>query len=529
MKYPTTTLREYLKAVNAGINPAYLDLGFNAEQFKEMRIGLEHGININVYTNPEISATKMRTARLLQEMGTQVKPDLLQNYNERQLEEIRLGKKFGIDTTPYQNPKMDANDMRIVRLLATAQKIVESIKFKANEVFTGIKLRLNPTLINQQFDSVVQNELEKETFKTIQIIDIDQFNNLDELRDHVLQSLDLDATQENVSKNLEEQKAQELKEAEQKYSVIDHAEIKGESLALIQDENEYLVVKNFVGETLSWSEEMRFENKEAAAEQYQNYIVTKLYDRQVIVNEVEPKLSEADQKIADAIDKIADDMKVSDVKKVESYLALKEGFTLEDKLYAYQHADQISYHPYPEDTKNFNTLNARFAQAYLANANLLETMKTSGVYECVDLDEYGKQLLEKTHVVLDQEGYYEIQDKVVVKQEIKNEQTPQATKQLKLNCSSLSTLESRFNKAVENYMEMKMTENIHANLTIGGKQVLKTNFTSQAFKDLHDKATLQQSSAFKEMLQEKGISYDSLNEQFQEVNQPVEVPEIPIS
>ena len=153
----------------------------------------------------------------------------------------------------------------------------------------------------------------------------------------------------------------------------------------------------------------------------------------MIVNEVEPKLSEADQKIADAIDKIADDMKVSDVKKVESYLALKEGFTLEDKLYAYQHADQISYHPYPEDTKNFNTLNARFAQAYLANANLLETMKTSGVYECVDLDEYGKQLLEKTHVVLDQEGYYEIQDKVVVKQEIKNEQTTQATKQLKLN------------------------------------------------------------------------------------------------
>ena len=91
MKYPTTTLREYLKAVNAGINPAYLDLGFNAEQFKEMRIGLEHGLNINVYTNPEISATKMRTARLLQEMGTQVNPDLLQNYHERQLVVIRLG------------------------------------------------------------------------------------------------------------------------------------------------------------------------------------------------------------------------------------------------------------------------------------------------------------------------------------------------------------------------------------------------------------------------------------------------------
>lgn len=518
------TLKEYWKAANAGVPPELLQFALNREQLSEIRQGFENGVDIKVYANSRISAEKMRTARLLQEMGVKVKPEVLELYNERQLEEIRLGKKAGIDTTIYQNPRFDANDMRTLRLLSIAHKIVESIKEKSHEIFSRIQNKFSPLFGDmKRIEQVTQDELEKEVFEHLQNIDVDQFENLDQLREHILEKVNTDQFEQAVSDQLEKMMEDQEKVTNETYITHDSITIFDDTFALLQrsDAEDYIVVKGYSenNDGLSWGEETHFENKQDAAQYYQNVMVEKLLGKQVVIEEVK-KLSAEDQKIQDKIDELANDLKVSDVKRVESFLNLQEGITMEQKLLAYQHANQITYQSYiaVEENQMPQTLEGRYAQTYLEKNEMIQAMKESGIYSCINLDEYGKKLLKDKNVALTEEGFYEYSKEI--KDPISNETViPGKQMQIQLSCDTLAQLENNFNLAVKNYMDLGLDSDVAIKLNVAGKDIVSSHLTSQDLKDLCIKGTFKQSTVFKELLDNEKISLDQIENEVETVQE----------
>lgn len=95
----------------------YWDIRLQAEQMKELRLMLEQGVDIEKeeYASPEVSVQQLQELRKLQERGYTT------NYewkvmNAEQMREIRLGMEKGVDTKQYSWPAYDAEQMKQLRL-----------------------------------------------------------------------------------------------------------------------------------------------------------------------------------------------------------------------------------------------------------------------------------------------------------------------------------------------------------------------------------------------------------------------------
>lgn len=521
MKHTNRFLREYLKAVSAGISPEVLNSGFSADQFKEMRLGKEHGVDQSIYSFPEVSADKMRTVRKLQEMGVKVDKKLLEIYSDEQLNEIRLGKKFGIDTKLYQNPMLDADDMRTLRLLSMAQKIVESIKEKAYEIYTGIKNSfLNTSTESEALDQAVQNTLEKQTFKQLQLFNVDDFDNLNEVRDFILEKFNEKECLKEVN--------DELPKHDTDYIRHDIAEVNGEKIALMQvsGKEDYFVAHHYQENSTiaDWKDEQHFDTKEGAAAHYQNYLISKITNKQVILQTQQAELSDADELIANEIESLSDEMKVADVKRLENFIALRKNITLEEKLEVYRYADQIKFHPFTDMEPAPDTLSGKLAQSYLENKGYLQELMKNGLYSCIDLDEFGKKLAVEHKLVLAADGYYEFhgQEKSPIEQkqaDASEPKIPEKTTPIHIQADNIAQLADNFNTTARNYAEMDMNMNVNVDLSVNGKSIVENlTLSPKEFKDLYYKGALTQTSAFQELIKDQQIILDEEQEMI-EINE----------
>ncbi len=94
---------------------AYMKKGFTADQVEEIKLGLEEGLDIELYEKKELYALQMREIRLglMQELAVDIyaRPD----FDWLQMEEIRLGLEQNLNVRMYAYPKISFDTMRQLR------------------------------------------------------------------------------------------------------------------------------------------------------------------------------------------------------------------------------------------------------------------------------------------------------------------------------------------------------------------------------------------------------------------------------
>lgn len=93
----------------------YRKQDFVNDQIQEIRLGLEHGLDVTIYADREYFAVQMRQIRFGLEEGLDVSLYNSKQFDWFQMEEIRLGIKDGIDAAVYADPKYPYMVMRELR------------------------------------------------------------------------------------------------------------------------------------------------------------------------------------------------------------------------------------------------------------------------------------------------------------------------------------------------------------------------------------------------------------------------------
>lgn len=100
---------------------------FNEKQLKQISIGIKKGINYSWYANPEFSHAQMCELRFaLQYNLSDLEMKFLANplWSNEQIREIRLGMIENIDYMIYAFPEYNASKMRRIRMdLANSEEI----------------------------------------------------------------------------------------------------------------------------------------------------------------------------------------------------------------------------------------------------------------------------------------------------------------------------------------------------------------------------------------------------------------------
>lgn len=104
----------YYKTIADRMN-RYRKQGFSNDQLNELKLGLEHEVNVEAYADKEYFAVQMRQIRFGLEEGLDVSLYNSHQYDWFQMEEIRKGLKDGIDASIYADPKFSYEVMRELR------------------------------------------------------------------------------------------------------------------------------------------------------------------------------------------------------------------------------------------------------------------------------------------------------------------------------------------------------------------------------------------------------------------------------
>ena len=95
---------------------AYMRQGYTADQVEEIKLGLEEGLDVDVYVKKEFFALQMREIRLGLINDLPVEIYAKKEYDWFQMEEIRLGLEAGLDVSVYTYPLIPYDTMRQLRL-----------------------------------------------------------------------------------------------------------------------------------------------------------------------------------------------------------------------------------------------------------------------------------------------------------------------------------------------------------------------------------------------------------------------------
>lgn len=132
--------KEFRRAQKSGFDPAILE-GMDEYQMREKRLAAEAGLDLTYFT-PDVSAEKMNAIRNLMLLKAEIQPEFAQSYDADQLNQLRLGVEYGLDTSQYQYPYLSATQMRSIRLELLGEKIVAFIKANAIEVYNRMLEKL---------------------------------------------------------------------------------------------------------------------------------------------------------------------------------------------------------------------------------------------------------------------------------------------------------------------------------------------------------------------------------------------------
>lgn len=93
----------------------YLDVEIRGENLREIRKGLEEGLDVSLYADHEFNWQQMREIRRGLEKNVDVSEYAKPLYQPRQMHEIRKGLESGVDVSKYSSMINSARDMKEIR------------------------------------------------------------------------------------------------------------------------------------------------------------------------------------------------------------------------------------------------------------------------------------------------------------------------------------------------------------------------------------------------------------------------------
>lgn len=88
---------------------------YDSAQLSEIEKGLEHGVEINRYINPEFNGKQMEQIRLGLEEKLDISKYADSKFSHTQMEQIRKGIALGLDVDVYANNEFNAEQMDFIR------------------------------------------------------------------------------------------------------------------------------------------------------------------------------------------------------------------------------------------------------------------------------------------------------------------------------------------------------------------------------------------------------------------------------
>lgn len=133
---------------------------YSDQQLKEIRIGIEHKLQVDEYSSVELSGRQMREIRYGLERGLDVSFYKNKYFRERQMKEIRIGLQDNLDVSSYAKLLFSATDMHKKRMALFREKYSEnmdSLSYDYDDKDTGIHIYVEPGLMEAGI--VINNSL----------------------------------------------------------------------------------------------------------------------------------------------------------------------------------------------------------------------------------------------------------------------------------------------------------------------------------------------------------------------------------
>lgn len=133
---------------------------YSDQQLSEIRKGIEHKLQVDIYANVELSGRQMREIRYGLERGLDVSFYNNKYFRERQMREIRLGLQDNLDVSGYARLLFSATDMKKKRLLLFKEKYhdnISTLSYDYDDIDTGIHIYVEPGLMEAGI--VIKNNL----------------------------------------------------------------------------------------------------------------------------------------------------------------------------------------------------------------------------------------------------------------------------------------------------------------------------------------------------------------------------------
>lgn len=148
-EYSNEQVAVFRKFIRAGFDIRDIQKSpqFNEKQLKELYLGKRAGIDISTYCSPKVSTEEMKMCRrnyalnfdfynqnqrqqILDAAKYNVDFNKMLNFylDHLQMRQIKLGERYGIDTSVYNLPNFSAEQMQQLRFELIVRKVIETIK-----------------------------------------------------------------------------------------------------------------------------------------------------------------------------------------------------------------------------------------------------------------------------------------------------------------------------------------------------------------------------------------------------------------
>lgn len=123
---------------------------FSDQQLKEIRLGIEHKVQVDEYADVTLTGRQMREIRYGLERNLDINLYKNKFFRERQMKEIRIGLQDGLDVESYAKIVYSATDMRKKRMKLFCEKYknkFDEVSYDYDDVDTGIHIYVEPGLM----------------------------------------------------------------------------------------------------------------------------------------------------------------------------------------------------------------------------------------------------------------------------------------------------------------------------------------------------------------------------------------------
>lgn len=472
----------------------------------ELRLAMQKGLDVTLYAETEVSAEMMKAARKLQGLDVKVDHELLNIYTIEQLEEIRLGHKYGLDVSKFDNPNLTPSQMEKIRLYELTQHIITLIKEKAMSLFNSlldhIPLKASAISAEEQVSNAIINVLKN--------TDYSKFNTLQKLSDHITEML-RNPEKFDVRPDMDEP-VEEKNPAIEKYEVIDTIELYGKNIAFLKQltTGDYIIADNYVaqGENLmSWEDETTFETIEDAKVAFQG----KVFEAVKMAQSPTIKATiNIDDGISDELKDMVKHMDSLEVSKVADYLSnLEHDCSEEEVKNALLQSDQIKFTNLQVNDGESPT--TAVGKLYATQNGLQTILDAQNATNSFDYEKYGQEIIETNNLVLSETGFYQVTDTFNLKQvpaAVPTEPEKMAPKAHSTNfevnvntTENLNNARTELQTVMKSHIDSGVEESIKLKVLNQGNVIYDHTYSPDEFKAMYNESVLSRVNVLDKVLE----------------------------